>query len=174
MGLFCKEKVLYIEFDNTPETRDRRIESKDKTIAVVDKNGNAITLEEDKKLYPFKLDNTVNCTIRTSFRTIEFTIPKDYRWNGADIPKFLWFFVGSQFNPEFKIPSMIHDYMLEFKEDIYKELIDISVPEYRRLTSLAFRQALKDEGVRTIKSNIMSGAVQGFQSILKRKEWKIG
>lgn len=171
--LFKREKVLYIVFDKEPETRDRHIYPKDRTIAVIDKKGNVITLEEDKKLYPFKIDNTVKCTIQTNYRTIEFTIPQEYRWNGADIPKLLWVFVGSQYNPEFKIPSMIHDFMLEFKADIFKNLINITLPEYRRLTSLAFRQALKDSGVRTIKSNIMAGAVQGFQATFNRKEWDI-
>lgn len=169
-----KEKVLYVEFDKRPLTRDRRIEPKDKNIATKDKKGNIITLEADKRLYPFKIDNSVKCTVVTTVRTIEFAVPNQYRWNGADIPKALWLFVGSQYNPEFKVPSMIHDLMLEYKEDIYSKLTNISVAEYRRLTSLIFRQLLKDEGVRTIKSNIMSGAVQLFQATFNRKEWKIG
>lgn len=170
----AKEQVLYINFDKQPETRDRRIYTKDYSIATKDKKCNIITLAEDKKLYPFKLDNTINVVIQTDRRIIQFSIPADYRWNGADIPKFLWFFVGSQYNPEFKIPSMLHDYMLEFKEDIYCELEeDVSVADYRRLTSLAFRQALKQEGVRTVKSNIMSGCVQLFQATFNRKEWNI-
>ncbi len=169
----AKEQVLYIIFNETPETRDRRIYVKDYNIAVNDKKGNIITLAEDKKLYPFKLDNTVDVTIRTDRRVIEFKIPAEYRWNGADIPKILWLFVGSQYNPEFKIPSMIHDYMLEFKSAIFSTLEDISIADYRRLTSLAFRQALKNEDVKTIKSNIMSGCVQLFQATFNRGEWKI-
>lgn len=169
-----KEQVLYITFDKAPETRDRRIYLKDYSIATKDKRGNIITLAEDKKLYPFKLDNTVNVTIQTDRRVIKFKIPAEYRWNGADIPKILWFFVGSQYNPEFKIPSMLHDYMLEFKREIYSTLEDdVSVADYRRLTSLSFRQALKNEDVKTVKSNIMSGCVQLFQSTLNRGEWKI-
>ena len=174
MKLFKKEQVLYVTFDKTPQTRDRRIFPKDKTLATKDKKGNIITLEADKRLYPFKIDNSVKCTVVTTLRTIEFTVPNQYRWNGADIPKFLWTLVGSQFNPEFKIPSMVHDLMLEFKEDIYSKLTDISVADYRRLTSLVFRQLLKNEGVGTIKSNIMAGAVQSFQALFNRKEWKIG
>lgn len=169
-----KEQVLYITFDKAPETRDRRISIKDYSIATKDKKGNIITLAEDKKLYPFKLDNTVNVTIQTDRRVIKFKIPAEYRWNGADIPKILWFFVGSQYNPEFKVPSMLHDYMLESKSEIYSTLEDdVSVADYRRLTSLAFRQALKNEDVKTIKSNIMSGCVQLFQATINRREWKI-
>lgn len=169
-----KEKVLYITFDNTPETRDRHFSPKDFSIITKDKKGNTITLAEDKKLYPFKLDNTVNVTVQTDRRAINFKIPAEYRWNGADIPKILWTFVGSQYNPEFKVPSMIHDYMLEFKKEIYSTLEnDVSVADYRRLTSLAFRQALKNEDVKTIKSNIMSGCVQLFQATINRREWEI-
>lgn len=174
MGFWDKEGVLYIKFDKEPMARDRRVSEMDKFVVTTDKKGNVITLEEDKKLYPFKIDNTVRCTIQTNFRTISFLIPQDYRWNGADIPRILWLFVGSQFNPEFKVPSLIHDFMLEYKEQIYGTLEDITVPQYRRLTSLAFRQCLKDEGVRTVKSNIMSGLVQCFQATLNRKEWNIG
>ena len=69
---------------------------------------------------------------------------------------------------------MLHDYMLEFKKHIYLKLEeDVSVADYRRLTSLVFRQALKKEGVRTVKSNIMSGCVQLFQATFNRKEWNI-
>ena len=49
----------------------------------------------------------------------------------------------------------------------------ISVKDFRRLTSLTFRQSLKDNGTKTVKSNIMSGCVQGFQAIFNRKEWNI-
>ena len=174
MAFWNREKVLFINFDNEPQTRDRRIEDKDYKILVQDKKGNTITLAEDKKLYPFKIDNAVIVTVATNRRVIKFVIPADYRWNGADIPKCTWSLVGSQFNPEFKIPSMIHDFMLEFKQEIYLTLDnDVSIADYRRLTSLAFRQALKDEGVKTVKSNIMSGCVQIFQATINRGEWNI-
>ena len=69
---------------------------------------------------------------------------------------------------------MVHDYLLEFKFDILKEVLndEISIKEYRRLTSLIFRQLLKDDGTKTIKSNIMSGAVQFFQATINAREWK--
>ena len=68
---------------------------------------------------------------------------------------------------------MIHDYMLEFKFLILEETLkdEISIKEYRRISSLVFRQALKNDGTKTIKSNIMSGAVQLFQATLNRREW---
>lgn len=170
-----REKVLTVNFNTEPIYHDRHIKPGDEKIIVEDKKGNKITLAEHKKLYPYKLDNDVIFTIETTIRKFSFTIPKDYCWNGADIPPILWFFVGSKDSPEFKVPSLVHDFMLEFKSYIYKNVLCqmISMPEYRRLTSLAFRDLLKTYGTKTIKSNIMSGFVQIFQATLNRNEWNL-
>ena len=68
---------------------------------------------------------------------------------------------------------MIHDYILEFKTYIKKEVLkeELSTKEYRRLTSLIFRQKLKDAEVGTIKANIMSYCVDVFQ-MFNFKGWK--
>lgn len=170
-----KEQVLSIKYSEYPIYFDRQQEEKDDEIIVLDKKGNRITLAEHKKLYPYEVKNEVTWTVSTTLRDFSFTIPAGYVWNGADIPRLLWVFVGSKDSPEFKIPSMIHDFMLEFKEYIYSNVLtkSISVKDFRRLTSLTFRQSLKDNGTKTVKSNIMSGCVQGFQAIFNRKEWNI-
>lgn len=170
-----KEKVLAVTFNIEPIYHDRKIKIGDNKIIIENKEGLKTTLESDKIKYPYKLDNEVICKVDTNVRTFSFTVPQDYCWNGADIPRILWFFVGSKDSPQFKVPSMIHDFILEFKEYIYKNVLreSISVAEYRRLTSLIFRQLLKDYGTKTIKSNIMSGVVQGFQATWNRGEWKI-
>lgn len=170
-----KEQVLSIKYSEYPIYFDRQQEEKDDEIIVLDKKGNRITLAEHKKIYPYEVKNEVTWTVSTTLRDFSFTIPAGYVWNGADIPRILWVFVGSKDSPEFKIPSMIHDFMLEFKEYIYSNVLmkSISVKDFRRLTSLTFRQSLKDNGTKTVKSNIMSGCVQGFQAIFNRKEWNI-
>ena len=169
-----KEKILAVKTDVIPIFCDRRIEDDDKNIIVYDKKGNRITLEKHKKLYPYELKNDVKIIVETNIRSFSFVIQSGYYWNGADIPSFLWFFVGSKDSPEFKLPSMVHDYLLEFKFNILENVLnnEISIKEYRRLTSLIFRQFLKKDGTKTIKSNIMSGCVQIFQSTFNRKEWK--
>lgn len=169
-----REKILSVKSTVEPDYRDRHVEKDDDKIIVYDKKGNRITLAEHKRLYPYELLNDVTFYIETTVRTFVFDIKAGYFWNGADIPRILWFFVGSKDSPEFKVPSMIHDYMLEFKFNILDNVFgnEISVKEYRRLTSLTFRQSLKDYGTKTIKSNIMSGAVQFFQATFNRKEWK--
>jgi hypothetical protein len=170
-----REKVLAVTFDKEPIYHDRVVKPGDEKIIVEDKKGNKITLAEHKKLYPYKLDNAINCFIATNKRSFSVDIPADYCWNGADIPSILWAFVGSKDAPCFKVPSLVHDYLLEFKSPIYILILKnkITVAEYRRLTSLIFRDLLKTYGTKTIKSNIMSGAVQIFQATFNRKEWKI-
>lgn len=170
-----KEKVLTVTFNTEPIYHDRHIKAGDEKIVVEDKKKKKITLSEHKKLYPYKLDNDVICTVETTLRKFSFTIPCDYCWNGADIPSALWFFVGSKDNPEFKIPSMVHDFILEFKVYILRNILCdmISIKEYRRLTSLIFRDLLKTYGTKTIKSNIMSGAVQIFQATINSGDWNI-
>lgn len=170
-----KEKVLAVTFNVEPIYHDRHPKPGDEKIIVEDKKGNKITLKEHKELYPYKLDNDVICTVETTVRKFSFTIPKDYVWNGADIPPILWFFVGSKDSPQFKVPSLVHDFILEFKSYIYRNVLCqmITMGEYRRLTSLIFRDVLKTYGTKTIKSNVMSGVVQIFQATWNRQEWDI-
>ena len=43
----------------------------------------------------------------------KFEIPENYDYDGASIPRFCWRIVGSKENIEFKIASLIHDYLCE-------------------------------------------------------------
>lgn len=170
-----KEKVLTVKFDKEPVYHDRHVNFGDNELIVYNKKGKKITLAEHKKLYPYKLDNDVVCFVETTLRSFSFKISKNYYWNGADIPSILWFLVGSKDSPEFKVPSMVHDFILEFKSYIFTEVLCeiLTVKEYRRLTSLIFRDLLKTYGTKTVKSNIMAGTVDLFQAIFNRKEWNI-
>ena len=156
-----KEKLNKVIFNTTPQVRIRVIETKDKNA-------------KEKKKFPFRLDNDVIVTIDTDERKFSFKIKKGYIWNGADIPKALWRIVGSRTDNAYLTASMVHDFMLEHKKYIMEETLrnTISVKEYRRLTSLVFRQILKDTGTNTIKANIMSWCVDVFQMTLNRKGWK--
>ena len=58
-----REKVLAVTFNTEPLYHDRHVKPGDKKIIVKDKKGNRITLAEHKKLYPYKLDNEVICTL---------------------------------------------------------------------------------------------------------------
>ena len=112
--------------------------------------------------------------IDTDERRFSFKIKKGYIWNGADIPRVLWRAVGSRTDNDNLIASLVHDYMLECRWEIIEDVLknSMNIKEYRRLTSLIFRQILKDTGTNTIKANIMSWAVQTWQVFGVGKQWK--
>jgi len=172
-----KEQILTITFSATPEVRVRVIAADDDA-----------ELIKEKKKFPFKLDNDVVVTVLTfqpnpnglkttnppsapPLRTFEFVITAGYIWNGADIPRCLWALVGASKDNDFLIASMVHDYLLEFKR---LRPIGMTMPEYRRLTSLIFREILKMQNTPVIKANFMSGTVDLFQKHFNRTAWKKG
>lgn len=157
-----KEQVISIVFNSVPDVRIRVIADNDTN-----------ETKQAKIKYPFELHNTVTVTVATSYRYFKYDIYNGYTWNGADIPKFFYRIIGSRTSNEFLIASMLHDYMLEFKTYIIKEVLygQISNKEYRRLTSLIFREKMKAQGINTIKANIMSWAVDVFQ-MLQTEKWR--
>ena len=66
-----------------------------------------------------------------------------------------------------KLGLSIPSELLFKKEDCLEQMRvkypETSVGEYRRLTTLIFRQLLKNYEVNTIKANVMGGAVGGWQ-----------
>ncbi len=72
-----------------------------------------------------------------------FTAPKDYTWDGATIPRFVWSIVGAKTDPAFLIPSLIHDLLCEnhhfvngdryFSTCVFERLLYVSqVPAWKR------------------------------------------
>lgn len=156
-----REQVENVVFSPLPRVKVRVIEY-----------GDSSELKEHKKKYPFELINPLLVVVITDRRTLKFTIHKGFIWNGADIPRFLWRLIGSRTDNDFLLASMVHDYMLDYRHKILKEDLneDIELNEYRRLTSLIFREVIKQQGTGVIKSNIMSFAVDCFQKL--QKGWK--
>lgn len=159
-----KEQVLFIDIEPSPDVKIRVINDFD-----------TLETKQAKIQYPFELFNTVKVSIVTNKRDFSFDIYNGYTWNGADIPRFLWRLIGSRTSNEFLIASMLHDYLLQFKQYILNEILQnsMSVSEYRRLTSLIFREKLKQQGTNTIKANIMSWCVDVFQKYGNKRGWKI-
>lgn len=157
-----KEQIQDIIFSDIPDVRVRVI-----------KDDDFKEIKEAKKRFPFELHNSVKIKVITTKREFEFTIYNGYVWNGADIPRLLWYPVGARTDNDFLIASMTHDYMLEFKKYMLDEVLknSISVKEYRRLTSLIFGHILKEQGTNIIKANIMSWFVDMFQ-ICSIGKWK--
>ena len=157
-----KEQIQEIILSDTPDIRIRVIEDDDPKV-----------IKENKIEYPFELFNTIKVIIETTKRVFSFNIPKGYTYNGSDIPRIFWRVIGSRTDNNFLISALLHDYTLDMKQFIMQECIKepITIDEYRRLTSLIFREKLKLQGVNTIKANIMGWAVQTFQKI-NNKGWK--
>lgn len=155
-----KEKITDILFSPVPIVTNRVIEFGDSQ-AVID----------SKKKYPFKLHNSITVCVSTTIRTFSFCIHNGFTWNGADIPRFLWCIIGSRTDNDFLLASMVHDYMLDFKHKIISETFfkdEISLGEYRRLTSLIFREIIKKNGTKPVKANIMSFFVDCWQKLIMR------
>ena len=89
-------------------------------------------------------------------------IHKGYNWNGANIPRFLWRLVGSQYNPEFLPASMIHDWLCENKDFIMKDGVQVS--------SDIFRDILILYKVPKWKAKLMATAVRCYQ--YTQRGWK--
>lgn len=158
-----KEKLISVDISPCPLVKIRVIDAD---------NDDDLTIKSKKK-YPFALCNDVEITVQTDRSTFNFFINKGYVWNGADIPKCLFIFGQSKDN-NYLIASMVHDFLLEKREDIFKNklLNSLTASEYRRLTSLIFRQILKDQKTNVIKANIMSWCVDVFQMTVQRKQWE--
>lgn len=64
---------------------------------------------------PFYVSEDINITVKYKEKVYYFTIPKDYDWNGANVPPFAWVIIGQQKEPRFKLASCVHDYMCEHR-----------------------------------------------------------
>lgn len=159
-----KEQIISIDFDKTPDIHIRVICNDDPN-----------EIKQQKIKYPFELFNTVRVTITTTERVFNFNIYNGFVWDGANIPRFFYRLIGSRTSNRFLIASLLHDFILDMKYYIMRNCIkeDITIPEYRRLTSLIFRETIKKHGTNTIKANIMSFFIDVFQHYFNKKRWKI-
>lgn len=180
-----KEKIIAVyempeAIEGDPYIRNPKEEDKSvKTTNIDRETGKFITLWEEKLRYPYKTKVASTLTVKTTERVITLNMKLDYDqrtgeqcfvWNGQNIPKLLWSLLGiSKHSPEGLTASKWHDILLykkeEYLKDIRKIYPEMTVGKYRRLTSLIFRQLLKNKDVSTIKANVMAGAVAGWQFV---------
>lgn len=113
------------------------------------------------KVKPFVLlnDTYYLSSVFNGIESFGIMFNKGYNWNGANIPRFLWRIVGSQYNPEFLPASMVHDWLCENKEFLKSDGV--------RISSDIFRDILVLYGVRPLKAKIMAAAVRAWQSLQK-------
>lgn len=117
----------------------------------------SMTAKEKQSIakYPFinKHNLYVDITDKDGFHHI-FTVPKDYCWDGATIPRIFWRLIGAKTDNKFLIPSMIHDVLCEHHEYIEND---------RYLADKVFERLLYVSGVPAINRWLMFHSVDNFQ-----------
>lgn len=121
--------------------------------------------EELKKALnkPFYVTEDISIHIEYENQIYDFTIEKNYDWNGANVPPFCWLIIGQQKEPRFKLASCVHDYMCEHRE----------VVGYNRyLSTLIFETLCEYFGrFNSVKRWAMFHSVDNFQ---KTQRWRKG
>ncbi len=151
--IWYDDKKIRIEFDNMPHTAMLY-----PLPSMNDKEKEGIC----KKPFVNKTRLFVTVTDKRG-KEIEykFMIEKGYRWDGGTIPRMFWRLIGSNTQPEFQIPSMIHDYLCENKECINND---------RLLSSKVFKGLLLAGGVGKFKAQTMFLAVDNWQKLCNWKK----
>ena len=121
-----------------------------------------IKVNPEHKKKPFVLLNNIAYLSAKNENVYRIEIHKGYNWNGANIPRFLWRIVGSQYDPQFLPASMVHDWLCENKDFIMNDGVKVS--------SDIFRDILILYKVPEWKAKTMATAVRLFQ--MTQKGWR--
>lgn len=140
-----KNKDVGVYFDNMPDIRIRYA-----TPGATKKE------KESIKKYPFINNKNLAVSIfdYKNNKSYEFTIPKNYCFDGASIPRIFWRVIGSKTDNTFLVAAMVHDYLCE-----NHNLIDNN----RYLSTLVFNDLLEVGGVPPFKRWLMKHSVDNFQ-----------
>jgi hypothetical protein len=85
-----------------------------------------------------------------------------YSWDGASIPRYLWWLFGKPLSPEFRLASLWHDRLCELSECI----------EDRIIADAVFLRLLKDAGVKKWRRVAMWAGVRFYATFIWRfKRW---
>lgn len=158
----------------TPKEEDKSV----RTNRIDRETGEIISLWEEKLRYPFKTKVQSTLYVKTNICEYKFPILLEdgaYIWNGSNIPAVFWSVLGiSKSSPYGLIASKWHDNLLQFKQysyDLAKEAReDITVAEFRALTSKMYAGLLINFGVHSAKANLMSFMVDLYQRL--NSDWK--
>lgn len=117
---------------------------------------------------PFIVLEDINIFIEYKDKMYNFTIPKGYDWNGANVPPFAWVIIGQRTDPRFMLASCVHDYMCEHHE---------VVENNRYLSTLIFETLCLHFGkFNAIKRWAMFHSVDNFQKVfgkdLNKRKWE--
>lgn len=180
----CKEKMIAVyevpeavsgdPYIRVPEEKDKLPQ----TLRLDRETGELITLWEEKHRYPYKTRVASRLYVRTKERLYKFDLRMDdkgtYFWNGSNIIPALWSILRiSQNSPEGLQASKWHDNLLQFKQESYNTAKyynpDITVKEFRLLTTEIYKAFLRNHGIDKFRTWIMGVAINIYQSF--NKQW---
>lgn len=174
---FKRETVLAVAFSPEPQGRHRVIDPiKDYQVIIDYKTG--YSLADDKKKFPSIFDNEFVFGIKTNKRTLIGRIYRRYKWNNADIVGIIQIIaLCSKDDRRVILGSGLHDFLLEYRQYLYnnfiKEYPDLSIDEFRWVTSDTFRWVINSQGMSSLQAKIMSNVMDCFQKYWERKRWAI-
>lgn len=179
-----KEEIITVY--NIPEVVEgdpyiripREIDKAPATKRVDRETGKIITLWDEKLKYPYKTTIKYIFIIKTNKYTYEFPLyleNGEYIWNGSNIPSIFWSVLNiSKNSPEGLIASLAHDNFLQFKQHFFNLAKtfneDLTITEFRFLTTKIYEQLLINCGVSKFKANLMGLFINIYQFF--NADWK--
>lgn len=142
-----KDKELSIFFDKEPQVRMRVI------------TPNMTTFQKHVRMkYPFENMKELGVILfdHKKMKKYQFTIRKNFCWDGGTIPRFLWRLVGAPTDNAFLLASLVHDILCTHHEYVNND---------RQFSSKVFERLLRASGVNYFKARVMSIAVDVFQAL---------
>lgn len=140
-----KNKEIGVYFDSVPNIRIRYA-------------GPAATEQEKKSIKKYPFINIENLPVHVfdykNNKNYNFTIPKDYCFDGASVPRLFWRIIGSNTDNTFLVAALVHDYLCENHEVIENN---------RYLSTLIFNDLLEVGGTPAFKRWIMKHSVDNWQ-----------
>ena len=151
---WCKNDKLSVFFDDVPSVGIRYY-----LPSMTDKE------KESVRKYPFICRKALDVAIFDHKKKLryKFTIPKDYCFDGATIPRLFWRLVGSPTDNKFLIAALVHDMLCQFHECVGYD---------RALSTNVFNSLLEAGGVNPVNRFLMKNSVACFQTIVGKWKFK--
>ncbi len=140
-----EDKELGIFFDDYPRVKMRYALP---SMTALEKNSIAKYPFENKKELKVALFDNIK------MKKYEFTIRKNYCWDGASIPRIFWRLIGSKTDSKFLIPSMVHDVLCENHSYVDND---------REFSGAVFDALLQVSGVSKFNRFLMKNSVNFYQ-----------
>jgi hypothetical protein len=90
--------------------------------------------------------------------TVEVAIPRYYTWDGASIPRWVWWIIGKPLDPRFALASLVHDWICEHAETRPQRVFGDAI----------FLWLLRDAGVPAWRHYAMFLAVTMYRRLIWR------